>query len=300
MHVLVLDIAIVLALAGCRLDNSAPKHGCMTQSDCNAGEVCGPGVCVPNPDASVDSGGSRSDSGGPSGGGCESFPPAACATAEGTPHPYDISELQLLLPGRWLWCSGDLVSGTPLKIGPADSVGFEFNVDATQWWLLVDDGAGHPVHRTGFEMGGTVEYLPNQVGAQVNLLSSGGGYAMLPSFTDGPPMHLRFSPPPSAYYVRDGSSCGGALQPGFSGAPNTGAFGGTCDPNILLPNSCPAIDGVSCSICAAPSTKVECVRPCHVATNDCPSGTCIALGDSHTLGNYFIAGACSGYDGYCE
>jgi hypothetical protein len=280
-------------LGGCRVNSGVPKTSCVTDVDCNDGYTCQQQVCVAS--AVVSGGGS-----GSGGGGCASIPAPACSSAEGNLHPIDHSELLRLLPGRWFWCSGDSISGMPLKIGPSDTIGFEFNADATLWWFLVDDGHGNPVHRSGFQAGGTVEVIGMPDFVQLNLVETGGSWFPLNvSFTDGPPLHMRIiSGGPGAYYIHDDTGCGGAVDgPTDLGTSSGGgglAFGGMCDANVVTPESCPTVGGVVCSICQYAQMKWQCVQPCHLAMNECTAPqTCVALDD------YTLSG-CIGYDGYCQ
>jgi hypothetical protein len=276
-------------VAGCRVD-ALPKNDCLTTADCNSGNSCQQGICV-------------GDSVVGGGGGCATVPAAACSQPEGTEHPLDHSEILRLLPGRWLWCSGDknLVDGTEFILGPDGTVGIDFNVDATLWWFLVNDGHGNPVHRDGFDSNGTVEILgmPNFV--QLNLvLTSNSVFTLNPSFTDGPPKHMRLvSHGPAAYYVHDDSctETSGATDIGTGTVDmgGGGAFGGACNPNVVVPDSCPSVNGVTCSICGYATMTWQCLQPCHVAANDCTTPqTCIAFDE------YVLSGDCIGYDGYCQ
>ena len=287
-------VAIALCAIGCRLDSGLPHNSCHTTDDCVTGNSCLDGVCV------------RSTGGG---GSCETlFPPASCSQPEGSQHALTLSELQRLLPGRWLWCTGDPVSGMPLKIGPDDVIGFEFNEDATVWWYLVD-GGGIPAHRSGFDSGGTVEFLGGQDTLQLNLVLGPTSWLTLnPEMTDGPPMRLRFiSHGPSAYYVYDDSGClaggidmsvaGTDFAVGGGGDLGGGAFGGVCDPNVVLPTSCPSANGASCSVCGYANMTWGCLQPCRLGGSDCPaSQTCVAF----TVESFTRGGDCVGYDGYCR
>jgi hypothetical protein len=220
-----------------------------------------------------------------------SLPPAACASADGNPHPYDASELQRLLPGQWLRCpaAGAVVAG------PAGNVGLEFNADATTWWFLDDGGNGRLVPHVGFDSGGTVDivteiFVPQSY--QLNMLSTGLTYGFSPRFTDGPPRHMHNDgvDVPIQYLHVDGN-CAAVVPPGYDGGAADGSFGGSCDPNRVLPDSCPSVGGVACSICAA-----QCVQPCTVAKGGCPGGqTCIPDPGENTR-----AGDCVGFDGYCR
>jgi len=280
---------IPVLLAGCMIENGLPRNSCNITADCVAGASCVDSVCVA-PDGGG-GGGSRGDQ-------CETFPPAACTTPEGTLHALDASELQRLLPGRWLWCTGDTFAGMPLKIGPSDAVGFEFNADATLWWFLVDDGHGNPVHRSGFEAGGTVEIIVASNLLQLNLVEGSTNFELIPAITDGPPMHLRFrSGGPAAYYVHDESGCSepdGDMAVGTADLTSGGSFGGACDPNVVLPTSCPAVNGVACSVCGYAGMSWQCLQPCHLGGSDCTAPqSCVAVTES-TRG-----GDCTGLDGVC-
>jgi hypothetical protein len=279
------NVLMMLMLAGCELSNTLPKNECRTDADCNPGNTCQAGICV-GPGGGTTGGG---------GGGCSGLPPAECSSAEGNVHSLDLSELQRLLPGRWLWCKGDSFGGSELVIGGAGTVGIDFNADATRWWFLYDDGHGQPMQHMGFGVGGTVQFVAGGSAPQVNLVDETGWFNLLASITDGPPMHLRLiSGGPSSYYVH--VDCG-TLQPGYDGGAAAGPFGGTCDPNVLLPNSCPAADGVACSFCVSmANASPQCLQPCKMAGGGCTGGqSCIPLPQSYTRG-----GDCVGFDGYCQ
>lgn len=288
-----LALAIVLSVAACRVNNALPRNSCSSDADCLNGYTCQSKVCL-----SVTAGGGS----GGTGGSCETFPPAACMQPEGMVHPTDLAELQRILPGRWLWCTGNLISGMPLKFGRQDGVGFEFNADATYAWVLVDGGNGVPVHATGFDAGGPVEFIHDMSAWQMNLeLGPNHWLGFVPEFTDGPPMHMRLNFSGWAEYVRDETQCGatddGDMGSGGGGSDlaSSGTFGGACDPNVVLPNSCPAVNGVACSVCGNSGTAWQCLQPCHMGGSDCTAPQkCVSFG-SCTL-----AGDCSGYDGYCS
>jgi hypothetical protein len=277
---------LLLTLAvGCGLEDPSTKDTCRTSADCNSGQVCDlKGKCV----APIES--------GPCGG----LPPASCSSAEGDVHHLTASELQRLLPGRWLWCKGEVYNGVQLRIGPPTSVGIEFNSDATSWWELEDDGHGQPVRQTDAHWSGSLqlESYPGFAPVQVSLVTDTGHIRVVAEITDGPPLHLRLRTAGGggyAYYVLAASDCGGALQPGYAGAATPGAFGGACDIDLILPNTCPSIGGVSCSMCAAPGTNTwQCVQPCSLSGGSCPTGqSCQAV--EHSRG-----GDCVGFDGYCH
>jgi hypothetical protein len=290
MKIRFLALPVVLSLVACRVENSLPRNSCETIADCLNGFTCQEKVCVP---ADGGSGGGGS--------GCETFPPAACAQPLGMSHRIDRSELERLLPGRWLWCTGSMSSGMPVKFGRQDGVGFEFNADATLWWVLVDGGNGFPVRATGFDAGGTVEFLGDLSTLQINMIISGNHWiGVVPELTDGPPLHMRFMfSGAMADYVHDETQCGLSsgtdMGGGSSDLASSGTFGGTCDPNVVLPTSCPAVGGVACSVCGYANMAWQCLQPCHVGSTDCTSPQhCVALGA------YTLAGDCVGYDGYCS
>lgn len=290
-----LALSIVLWVGACRINNALPRNACDSQADCLDGYTCQNAVCVPV-------GGGDAGTGG---GGCETFPPAACAQPEGMIHPIDRSELQRLLPGRWLWCTGNPISGMPLKFGRPDGVGFEFNADATYAWVLVDGGNGVPVHATGFDSGGSVEFVAAGAASPTSawqieiILGQNHWLGFIPEFTDGPPMHMRLSFSGWAEYVRDETQCGVSNAPDMaspsSDLASSGSFGGACDPNAVLPTSCPAVGGVACSVCGSAGTNWQCLQPCRMGGSDCTAPqTCMPLGSCT------VAGDCIGYDGYCS
>jgi hypothetical protein len=274
-------IALLTLLGGCELTNPLPKNECRTSSDCNPGNTCQSGMCQ----------------GTGVGGGCSGLPPAACSSSEGELHHLNASELQRLLPGRWLWCTGDTYVGQPFRIGGPTTVGFEFNADATRWWPLDDDGHGQPTRHTGFDSGGTVQILSTGAPSPLQLLlvQDTGFFGLLPEIADGPPLRLRLNSfGHIADYILAPSGCGGELQPAYDGGATPGPFGDDCNTNTLLPNSCPSVGGVACSMCGYEEMRWQCLQPCSLTGGGCPAGQSCQTAE-HTR-----SGDCVGFDGYCH
>jgi hypothetical protein len=277
---------IIAMVAGCRIEKVLPRNSCHTTADCVGQNACVQGVCV----GPVDAGRSS----------CETFPPSTCARSAGPAHSIDRSELQRLLPGRWLWCSGSTDIGQPAQPGV---IGVEFNMDATLWWFLYDDGNGIPQARAGDAVG-TVEFVGQVDGSVLlKLVSGGGSFTFSPVFTDGPPLHMRLMNNTSnAYYISDDSGCVEHGDPNIvdlSLAPiydlsSNGSIGGPCDPAVVLPTTCPAMGGLACSICGMSAGMFQCMQPCRIGSTDCPSPQkCVSAGV------YTSAGDCAGFDGVC-
>jgi hypothetical protein len=251
--------------------------------------------------------------GGLDGGGstCGKFPPAACSSPIGMVHPYSsVVELQQLMPGRWLWCKSqgnDSQTGQPIRPLPDDAVGFEFSEDGSRWWFLYDDGHGNPtVDTVGLDKHGAINIRLDSPGI-LGIALTGGPFGDL-QFADGAPRWMHFQPHTFASdFVFDDSGCGKPIDPGIGPAASSPDPwpGGSCDINSLQPTECPAVRGVSCSVCSVDAKVWSCVRPCNPAKPDCPGGqTCQALSvaacQAGTSCAYSIAGNCAGFGGVCR
>jgi hypothetical protein len=225
------------------------------------------------------------------------IPPAACSSAEGNLHLTTAAEAQRLLPGRWFFCSGDMRNGEEVRLGGPSVIGFEFNADVTLWWYLFDDGHGRAIHHAGTGTSGTVAMLSSGDGPGVllYLTAENISFALPIELGDGTPLHLGLeSFDAIAHYVHEDSSCGKPPQPGYDGGVVDGAFGGDCDTFQLLPDSCPSVGGVVCSVCVQGDNSLSCAQPCSVSGGGCPEGqTC--RGAPHRR-----SGDCAAFDGYCQ
>jgi len=222
---------------------------------------------------------------------------AACQQPIGPIHDLsNPSELQRVLPGRWMLCATN-------PGFPAGTIGIEFNQDASQWWFLVDDGNGQPKKRDGFDSSGWTNLLVmNGQFTQIDLFNNAQGfYPSGITISDGPPPHMHFDAVGDVGdFIRAPDGCGGALSGPFMGSASTASFGDVCAMNTpVKANTCPSIDGVACSFCAFLGLNMprpnQCMRPCHRSMNECPQGTtCVVMTE------VTVAGACTGFDGYCQ
>jgi hypothetical protein len=214
---------IALALLGACTLNDGLKTHCVVSKDCNSGNSCEAGVCIaaagPHPDLAVPVGvdfavGIDFAVGvdlAHAGGACaETVPPSICSMTSGPLHPANVSQVQTLLIGRWLFCYGDSTNGdVNFKIDPQDHVGLQFNSDGT-WWFLVQNASGEIVQRIGTMAGGTYTVISNGDGGVELMMSyteGGGPYPPLVAFTDSPLTmqanfeghysYYVFSPPPA-------------------------------------------------------------------------------------------------------
>jgi hypothetical protein len=104
---------------------------------------------------------------------------AACSPAEGPGHPFTtVAELQQLIVGTWVLCSGPSLSTT------ADSVGMKFDATAAFTQLIGGDGFV-TVAPNNFEYGGTWVTDMN-LAIDVTLVSNDWVAIETPAFEDVP------------------------------------------------------------------------------------------------------------------
>jgi hypothetical protein len=106
---------------------------------------------------------------------------ANCNAADGPIHPYtQASEVQTLVVGRWIRCSGTGIFGSM-------ALGIEFDADGT-YFMLGDDGHGGAVKLMGFDAQGTWDVTQETpTTAQLNIHSApNAGNGGAAQFEDAP------------------------------------------------------------------------------------------------------------------